>query len=142
MFVLKSNANNYLAEINKDGSVWQYSLPFARRFQTESELLIYLLCADGRSVMITGPVRVVEIKAVPARFRYRLPDGVDNIEMNVRSESVVGQNYYVTVDSKGNGMCSCKDWKFRHSEDGSPCKHMKKALGYLATIRGDEWVEV
>lgn len=38
------------------------------------------------------------------------------------------EHYYKVVLVDGKESCGCKDWKFRGSKNGIPCKHMLKAL--------------
>ena len=119
---------------------WQDQLGLGTRFGTESDLLIMALAAPATHQ--AGPLAIVKVTHQPGRFRYRLPAGVVDFDATVKSETNEGRSYDLYIDNAGNGSCTCPDWQFRHSEDGTPCKHMKTVFGYLATVHGDEWVEV
>jgi len=43
--------------------------------------------------------------------------------------SLEGEGHYYKVSIQpGNESCGCKDWKYRGSANGIPCKHMVRAM--------------
>ena len=113
------------------------------KFPSESVLLVYVLRTPPMSAMfVKGPLDIAELDYEKGKLRYRLPDGVRQMQYGVRSKTSGEKAYTVRVNEAGDGSCTCPDFKYRHAEDGMPCKHMQSVLSHLPTMRGDVYFDL
>jgi hypothetical protein len=145
MYALKSMAGGKpsyaLFSHNHRTPAW-VSVVICSKFKTEGELLMALLRGPAvTNFYVKGPLRIAELYSTSGKQRYRLPDGVKSLSHVVHSSTGTG-TYIVRVNAEGEGSCTCKDWQYRHAENGTPCKHMKAVLGHLPTQRGDVYSDM
>ena len=146
MYALKSTAGrsrpSYCKFIVGSFPIWG-GVETCTKFASESQLLLQILRNPPvSSLFVKGPLEIAELDFESGRLRYRLPEGVKSLEHLVFSSDGSGRSYIVRVDPDGNGSCTCKDWQYRHAEDGTSCKHMRTAFSYLSTMRGDVYFDV
>lgn len=145
MYALKSTAGrkpSYARFTPGDSPIWG-PVENSTKFPSESALLLFVIRTPPVSHMfVKGPLEIAELDYTQGKLRYRLPDGIKSLEHLVFSSDGSGRSYIVRVDPNGSGSCTCLDFKYRHGEDGTPCKHMRTAFSYLATQRGDVYFDV
>ena len=144
MIALKSTAGSrasYARFVAGNSPVWG-PVETCTKFPSESQLLLYILRTPPvSSLSVKGPLEFAELEYTEGRLRYRLPEGVKFLHFEV-ANSAGTDTYSVRVSETGDGSCTCADWRYRHSEDGTPCKHMRSVLSYLPTLRGDVYFDV
>ena len=144
MFALKSTRGlipSYAKLVVGEKPLWG-PVEGCTKFPTESMVLLTLLRVSSiPEDSVKGLLEIAELDHKKGKQRYRLPEGTVRMEYTVFSSDRT-KSYNVCVSAIGEGSCTCPDWKYRHAEDGTPCKHMRAVLGHLPTLRGDVYFDI
>jgi len=144
MFALKSTSGGIptYARFVLNQPRW-VSVENSTKFSTRSGLMLHIMrSVQVSGTFVEGPLEIAELEYEEGKMRYRLTASVKNLRHEVFSSNG-RDSYIVRVNEKGDGSCTCPDWQFRHSEDGTSCKHMRAALSGLPTMRGhDVWFDI